>query len=102
MPKMFWTYIVASRKNGTIYVGHTDDLVKRIWQHKTKELRRLHRTSTAATCSSGARPFDTREEAFCTRAPDQGMAQRAWKIQLIEKAQPRIGTISPCTINMWG
>ncbi|HEX2764545.1 MAG TPA: GIY-YIG nuclease family protein [Allosphingosinicella sp.] len=27
-------YIVASRKNGTIYTGVTSDLVRRIWQHK--------------------------------------------------------------------
>jgi predicted GIY-YIG superfamily endonuclease len=28
MSKGFWVYIVASRKNGTLYVGHTDDLAK--------------------------------------------------------------------------
>ena len=28
-------YIVASRRNGTIYTGVTSDLVQRVWQHKT-------------------------------------------------------------------
>ena len=28
-------YIMASRRNGTLYTGVTSDLVKRIWQHKT-------------------------------------------------------------------
>lgn len=27
-------YILASRKGGTLYVGVTSDLVKRVWQHK--------------------------------------------------------------------
>lgn len=27
-------YILASKKNGTLYVGVTSDLIKRIWQHK--------------------------------------------------------------------
>jgi len=28
------TYILASRKNGTLYIGVTSDLVQRVWQHK--------------------------------------------------------------------
>jgi len=27
-------YILASRRNGTLYIGLTSDLVKRIWEHK--------------------------------------------------------------------
>ena len=27
-------YLLASRRNGTLYVGVTSDLVKRVWQHK--------------------------------------------------------------------
>jgi putative endonuclease len=32
----FYVYIVASGRNGTIYIGSTDNLSKRIWEHKTK------------------------------------------------------------------
>ncbi|MDI3469103.1 MAG: Excinuclease ABC, C subunit-like [Pseudolabrys sp.] len=30
----FSVYILASKRNGTLYVGMTDDLVKRVWQHR--------------------------------------------------------------------
>ena len=32
----FYVYIVASQRNGTLYIGSTDDLAKRIWEHKAK------------------------------------------------------------------
>jgi putative endonuclease len=34
----FYVYILASQRNGTLYVGMTDDLVKRIWMHKKEVL----------------------------------------------------------------
>jgi predicted GIY-YIG superfamily endonuclease len=30
-----YVYMLASRKNGTLYLGVTSDLIKRVWQHKT-------------------------------------------------------------------
>ena len=34
--KRYYVYILFSKKNGTLYVGVTNDLVKRVWQHKNK------------------------------------------------------------------
>ena len=34
--KKGYVYILANEKNGTLYVGVTSNLVKRIWQHKNK------------------------------------------------------------------
>ena len=31
----FWVYILASRRNGTLYIGMTDNLVRRAWEHRT-------------------------------------------------------------------
>jgi putative endonuclease len=35
MPKTPCVYILASKRNGTLYVGVTSDVVKRVWQHKS-------------------------------------------------------------------
>ena len=34
MPKTYYVYILASKRNGTLYIGVTNDLVRRIWEHK--------------------------------------------------------------------
>ncbi len=36
MEKQFYVYILASDRNGTLYVGMTSNLVQRAWQHKEK------------------------------------------------------------------
>ena len=34
--KQYYVYILFNKKNGTLYVGVTNDLVNRVWQHKSK------------------------------------------------------------------
>ena len=36
MDKNSYVYILCSKRNGTLYIGVTSNLIKRIWQHKNK------------------------------------------------------------------
>ncbi|MFC4520736.1 GIY-YIG nuclease family protein [Cupriavidus pinatubonensis] len=36
MRKTFYVYLLASARNGTLYLGVTSDLVRRVWEHKNE------------------------------------------------------------------
>ena len=38
----FFVYILASRRNGTLYIGMTDNLVRRLWEHRNGLITGLH------------------------------------------------------------
>ena len=79
-------YILASKKNGTLYAGVTSDLVKRVWQHKnnlvdgfTKEYQ-VHLLVWYEA-------HETMESAI-TREKNIKAWKRLWKLSLIEEANP--------------
>lgn len=83
---VFYVYILASARNGTLYVGQTDDLRKRAWEHREK-LRPGFTARHAVTRLVWYEPHDTRESA---RAREHAMKRwyRAWKLRLIEETNP--------------
>lgn len=81
-----WVYIMANRRNGTLYVGVTNDLAKRVWQHRegvvdgfTKRyaLKRLVYFEA----------FDEITRAIQREKTIKGWS-RAWKLNAIERMNP--------------
>lgn len=82
----FWVYILAKDRNSTFYVGHTDDLPRRIWEHRL-EMRPGFTSKYGVKRLVHAEPFPTREEAKA-RETRLKRWNRAWKMSLIEEANP--------------
>ena len=79
-------YILASKKNGTLYIGVTSDLIKRIWQHKNKVVSGFTEDYQVNSLVYFEQ-LDDMENAI-TREKVLKKWNRAWKIRLIEKTNP--------------
>jgi putative endonuclease len=79
-------YILASKRNGTLYVGVTSDLVKRVWQHKSDFVEGFTR-DYAVHCLVY---FELHGDmvAAITREKQLKKWNRAWKLNLVEKLNP--------------
>ncbi len=78
----FYTYLLASKPYGTLYCGHTDDLIARVWKHREK----VYSGFTAkygVTRLVWYESHGEREGAF-RRERQIKKWNRAWKIRMIE------------------
>ncbi len=84
--KQFFVYILASRRSGTLYIGVTSNLVRRIWEHRNGLVEGFTKQHTVhhlvwfevhATAESAIQ----REKRLKTWL-------RAWKLRLIEESNP--------------
>lgn len=84
--KNYFVYILASKKNGTLYIGVTNDLTRRIDEHK----RGLVEGFTKKYNVKNLVYFEQTEdvESAITREKQMKEWQRSWKIKLIEKNNP--------------
>jgi putative endonuclease len=82
----FYVYILASQRNGTLYVGMTDDLPKRIWMHREEVLPGFTMKHSVKMLV-WYEVHDSRESAF-VRERQIKKWNRAWKLELIEKTNP--------------
>ncbi len=82
----FYTYILASRRNGTLYTGSTDDLLKRVVEHQEK-LRRGFTARHGVARLVWFELYGTRDEAF-RRERQIKEWKRVWKLDLIERKNP--------------
>ena len=79
-------YILASRRNGTLYVGVTSDLNRRAWEHKTGIVEGFTKRYGVQLLVY-AEFHATMEEAIL-REKRIKTWRRAWKIALIERTNP--------------
>ncbi|MFI4975390.1 MAG: GIY-YIG nuclease family protein [Caulobacterales bacterium] len=83
---MFYVYILASQRNGTLYVGYTDDLVSRVVQHREK-VRQGFTARYNVTRLVWYEMHDSRDGAY-RRERQLKKWNRAWKLELIERFNP--------------
>jgi putative endonuclease len=82
-----YVYILASRLNGTLYIGVTSDLVKRVWEHKENLVSGFTKTYGVKNLV-----WDEAHEgamSAITREKQHKKWNRAWKIRLIQEKNPR-------------
>ena len=86
MEKQFYVYILANDRNGTLYVGVSSDLIKRVWQHKEKLVDGFTKTYEVEKLVW----FEKHEnaESAITREKRIKKWNREWKVRLIEETNP--------------
>lgn len=87
-----FVYILASRRNGTLYIGVTNDLVRRITEHKGKLVPGFTRKYGVDQLVY----FEEFASITEARAREHALKRwhRDWKIALIEKMNPQWRDIS--------
>ncbi len=86
MSKQPCVYILANRRNGTLYVGVTSELIKRVWQHKNG-LAEGFTKRYAAHCLVWYELHETMKSAIVREKAIKEW-KRKWKLELIEKNNP--------------
>ncbi|MGA9796863.1 MAG: GIY-YIG nuclease family protein [Rhizomicrobium sp.] len=84
--RTYWVYILASGRNGTLYVGVTNDLIFRVWQHRTDVFPGF----TTRYSVKHLVYFETFDDitAAIHRETRLKKWNRKWKLDLIETSNP--------------
>jgi putative endonuclease len=83
----FTVYMLASKRNGTLYIGMTDNLIQRVWMHKNGVLAGFTKQYGVKTLV-WYEQHETREAAI-TRERQMKKWNRDWKLKTIEATNPR-------------
>jgi putative endonuclease len=89
----YWVYIVASGIGGTLYIGVTNDLIRRVYEHKTKAAESFTKKYNVDRLIYFEQ-FDDIENAI-RREKRLKKWNRAWKIRLIEETNPNWSDLYP-------
>ena len=86
MKKSFYVYILASKRNGTLYIGITSNLIKRVWEHKKEFVEGFTRKYNVDKLVYFEQYHDP--ENAIKREKRLKRYNRKWKLELIEKENP--------------
>jgi putative endonuclease len=96
----YYVYLLASDRNGTLYVGVTNHLVRRVAQHKAKEIPSFTKRYDAVRLVW----FETHTsiEAAITREKQIKEWKREWKLNLFRQTNPNWDDLYPgLTLGIW-
>jgi putative endonuclease len=89
----YYVYILASKRNGTLYVGVTNDLIRRVAEHKSGQsggFTKRYKVNQLVFYQ------DTNDViAAITREKQFKKWKRAWKLKLIEESNPEWRDLYP-------
>ena len=88
----YFVYIIASKKNGTLYIGVTNNLQRRIYEHKNELIDGFTKKYKIKTLVYYE--IHTEIEEAIKREKALKKWNRAWKINLIEKSNPNWNDLS--------
>ena len=82
----YFVYIMASQRHGTLYVGVTNNLIRRVYEHREK----ITPGFTSKYNVNRLVWFDQTDNIEAAIQHEKRLKhwQRAWKIEMIEKANP--------------
>ncbi len=83
----FYVYILASGRDGTLYTGITNNLIRRVYEHKSGEVEGFTKKYKVDQLVYYEETTDV--QSAIIREKRVKKWRRAWKIQLIEKNNPQ-------------
>lgn len=86
MNRIYWVYLLASRRNGTLYIGVTNNLGRRVHEHRTKCVPGFTERYNVYMLVW----YESYENVQDAIAREKALKKwrRAWKLALIEKDNP--------------
>ena len=93
LTKTYCVYLLASKRNGTLYVGVTNDLLRRMWEHREHALGGFTKRYDVTRLMW----FEVHNsiEAAITREKQIKTWQRQWKIDLFRETNPNWDDLYP-------
>jgi len=85
--KQYYVYIMASKRNGTLYIGLTNNLLRRIYEHKNDIIEGFTKKYSVHNLVYYERHNDVNRAI--NREKQMKKWERQWKINLIQKTNPQ-------------